>query len=180
MKTPRGFTLTEVVIVVAVAGIVAAVVIPAMSRAFIASNEAATLGDIRTVIDAQESYKAANGGFYESNLACLTAPSAIACIPSYPTNAPTFLDSTLASQTAKSGYNRSFTGGPGPASIPPNASPTSTRTYRYDATPTVVGVTGVRGFAADAGGSICFTSDGSPVPPGNPPESLPAGCNVVP
>ena len=180
MKTAKGFTVTELLIVVALAGIVAAVVIPAMSRAFIASNEAATLGDIRTVIDAQDSYSSVNGGFYDSHLPCLTAPSSPLCIPGYPTNGPTFLDSSLAALTARHGYNRVYVGGPAPLNLPPTVSPTSARAYRYDATPVVTGVTGVRGFAGDASGRICFTPDGTPVPPGTPPESLPAGCAVVP
>ena len=179
MKTAKGFTVIELLIVVAVAGIVAAVVIPAMSRAFIASNEAATIADIRTLIDAQNAYSSVNGGFHDSYLECLTAPS-VGCIPNYPTNGPTFLDSALASLTPRHGYNRLYHGGPTPPNIPPTVSPSSTLLYRYDATPVVGGVTGVRGFAGDASGRVCFTPNGAPVPPGTPPESLPAGCAVVP
>jgi prepilin-type N-terminal cleavage/methylation domain-containing protein len=179
MRTAKGFTLTELLIVVAIAGIMAAVVIPLLSRAFISANESATLGDIRTVIDAQTGYRSANGGFYDAALSCLTAP-AMGCIPSYPVTGPTFLDSALAALIARHGYNRAFQPGPHPGTVPPNASPTSVNVYRYDATPTVIGVTGMRGFAGDETGRICFTPDGVPVPPGPGVGTLPPGCAAVP
>lgn len=129
--------------------------------ASIAANEAAVLEDIRRVISAQAAYRAVNHGFYEGRLECLVSPQA--CIPFYPSNAPSFLDSRLASLRNESGYHRSFTAGTVAPPIPADSSPTSVRTYRYDAWPFMVGFTGVRGFAADATGRICFTADGTPV-----------------
>lgn len=179
MRKARGFTMTELVIVVALIGIVAAVVIPLLQRAMIATNEAETLGDIRTIIDAQTSYASANGGFYDGNLGCLVFPAQPSCIPSYPTSGPTFLDSQLASQNPKAGYNRSFGSGPFVPSTP-STSQSSVLIYRYDATPMAAWITGVRGFAGQADGRICFTPDGTPVPAGSEPGRLPAGCTDVP
>ena len=56
----------------------------------------------------------------------------------------------------------------------PTASLTSTSVYAYDATPVVIGQTGVRGFAADSSGRICFTTNGIPV--GTAAGILPATC----
>ena len=179
MRKPRGFTLTELVIVVALVGILAAVVIPLLQRAMIAANEAETLGDIRTIIDAQTGYSAVNGGFYDGNLGCLVFPAASDCIPNYPTSGPTFLDSQLAALTARSGYNRLFTAAV-LTPVPPTSSPTSIRDYRYDATPMTIGITGVRGFAGQADGRICFTPNGTPVPLGPAPGTLPQNCTNVP
>jgi type IV pilus assembly protein PilA len=176
MKDEKGFTLIELLIVVAIIGIIAAIAIPSLLRARVSANEAAALGDIRTVITAEAAYQSANGGFFEGSLSCLNEPSNGACIPSYPPFAPAFLDSQLAAQLTKTGYNRSFQAGATIAPLVPTASPTSTALYRYDATPNIVGQTGVRGFAADSSGRICFTTNGASVTAGVSTGMLPSNC----
>ena len=111
------------------------------------ANEAATIGDIPAVISAQAAFHSVNGGWYTGAITCLNVVAPGTCIPSYPTNAPTFLDSSVASLVAKSGYARSF--GPGATPVPLNtlvSGTLSAASYVYLATPVSQGQQGVRGF----------------------------------
>jgi prepilin-type N-terminal cleavage/methylation domain-containing protein len=163
-----GFTLIELLIVVAIIGIIAAIAIPSLLRARVSANEAATIGDIRTVISAQAAYHSASGGYYGRAL-CLLAPTGAGCLPSYPTNGPTFLDSAVSALVPKSGYARSMDE---TAAVPGGLS-----CYVYHATPLNTGQTGVRGFAGDCSGVICFTQTGTNV--GTAGGAMVPGCTTI-
>src|SRR5207249_1892293 len=93
--------IAAVVLAVPIIGIVAAIAIPGLLRARVSANEASAIGDLRTVVVAQNSFQSANRGFYAGRGECLSQPAR--CLPAY--SGPAFLDAgTLVSP--RNGYVR--------------------------------------------------------------------------
>jgi type IV pilus assembly protein PilA len=149
MKQEGGFSLIELLIVVAIILIIAAIAIPSLMRSRIAANESAIIGDIRTVITAEATFQSAAGGF--GQLTCLSAPSDC----SAGAGSVAMLDSVIATQMTKSGYRRTFMTG---AELVDGSGLYAA--FAYGGTPMGTGRTGIRGFAGGDDGLLCWLPNG--------------------
>ena len=145
----KGFSLIELLIVVAIILIIAAIAIPNLLRAKIAANEASAVGSIRTINTACIQYFTSYTQF-PTNLTNLgpmaaggTASSASADL----------IDTVLAVTQAKSGYSFTY--------AVAAAGGLANQTYTITATPISVGTTGQRMFFSNQSGVIRADASGA-------------------
>ncbi len=142
----KGFSLIELLIVVAIILIIAAIAIPNLLRSKMAANEASAVGSLRSLNTACVTYSTTYGQ-YPATLASLGPGS-----PATSTTAD-LIDSVLSSGT-KSGYKFAYV-------TPSASSGVAGTTYDLTATPVTIGTTGQRGFYTNQSGVIRANATGT-------------------
>jgi len=136
-KNSRGFSLIELLIVVAIILIIAAIAIPNLLRSRIAANQASAVGSLRTINTCEITYASTYNTGYSATLKALGPPAAGS--QATPTSAG-LIDEVLAAGT-KSGYSFTYTAG--------TAVSGSINTYGLTANPITVGTTGQNYYFTD-------------------------------
>jgi len=138
----KGFSLIELLIVVAIILIIAAIAIPNLLRSRMAANEASAVGSLRTINTACVTYSTTYGGFPND----LTELGPVSGGGAATSTSADLIDSVLAAGS-KSGYTFTFT-----ADDPDGDGRNDT--YEVTAEPITPGTTGQRYFYTDQSGVV--------------------------
>ena len=149
MGRQKGFSLIELLIVVAIILIIAAIAIPNLLRARIAANESSAVESLRALNEAQISYQSSYPTVgYATTLSTLTG---VNCAPPGSTGA-CLIDAVLASGS-KSGYSL-CSGNAGSTTTPQG-------TYEIDSKPLTSNQTGVRYFCTTPDAVLRYSLSGA-------------------
>lgn len=152
MRKQRGFSLIELLIVVAIILVLAAIAIPSLLRSRISANEASAVASIRSINTAQVTYAVTypSEGFAD-NLAKLGTPTGTTPVSSAAAGLLDWVLGCAAQPCPKSGYQFSIT----------NVQNIPVSSYAVVATPLIYGQTGVRGFCSDQLSHVSYDPSGS-------------------
>jgi len=138
-KMQKGFTLIELMIVVAIIAIIAAIAIPNLLRSRMQSNESSAIGNLRTILGAQVGYHSANYQYAEDFDDLTTAD-------------PPYLEGNWGN--TRNGYDFTMGG--------------TAQNFTANGDPAELGVTGNKGFFTDASGVIRYEEGGAAGADSNP------------
>ena len=141
----RGFTLVEIMIVVAIIALLAAIAIPNVLRGRTSANESAAIGNVHALISSMEMYRSVNSLYPQTgNWQADMYPGG-----GVPAFGPPSFNIAMAGQTVQ-GYNYTYAGLPGGCT---DAAGDCTQ-YSVSVVPQVVNQTGTRSFFTNETGVI--------------------------
>lgn len=123
----KAFTLVEIMIVVAIIALLAAIAIPNLLRAKISANDALAKSTLRALSTASETYSTSNAGSYPGAIASLTNAT------------PPYINREFVGETI-SGFEYSAN--------------MSSGSYTFTATPELVGTSGTTTYTITTGGIL--------------------------